>query len=187
MRKWTICLTGILLVACMPWPTPASAQHAVTGVDGCAILASVVYTEVTQARLGYSSAAGADLLYAGRDEIALCNQSARSVSRAFSAALRSTNIHVTWGFHTGYSGDYCLSHFLSQCYPRGNPAMPALSKSEQSFVMRSWQAVHDSVQPRMAHYPGSDVVRFEAGELGRSIRRSVLAAGTENQIPLYTR
>lgn len=187
MRIRTICLTGILLVTCMAGTAPAGAQHAVIGVDGCAILASVVYTEVTQARLGYSSASGAELLYAGRDEITLCNQSARSVTRAFSAALQSTNIHVTWGFHSGYSGDYCLSHFLSQCYPRSNPAMPALSKSEQSFVMRSWRAVHDSVQHRMAHYPGSDVVRFQAGELGRSIRRSVLAAGIERQLSLYTR
>ena len=187
MWKRTICLTGILLVTCMPWSAPAGAQHAAIGVDGCAILASVIYTELTQARLGYTSPSGADLPYAGRDEITLCNQSARSVTGAFSAALRSTNIHVTWGFHTGYSGDFCLSHFLSQCYPRGNPAMPALSKSEQSFLMRSWHAVHDSVQRRMAHYPGSDVARFKAGELGRSIRRSVLAAGTEDQFPLYTR
>jgi len=187
MRIRTICLSVILLVTCMPWSTPASAQHAVIGVDGCAILASVVYTEVTQARLGDLSGSGADLLYAGRDEITLCNQSARSVTRAFSAALRSMNIHVTWGFHTGYSGDYCLSHFLSQCYPRGNPAMPALSKSEQLFVVRSWRAVHDSVQPRMAHYPGSDVARFQAARLGRSIRRSVLAAGSADQLPLYAR
>lgn len=187
MRIRTICLTGILVLTCMPWSAPAGAQHAVIGVDGCAILASVVYTEVTQARFGYLSGSGADLLYPGRDEITLCNQSARSVTRAFSAALQSTNIHVTWGFHTGYSGDYCLSHFLSQCYPRGNPAMPALSKSEQSFVTRSWRAVHDAVEPRMAHYPGSDVARFRAGELGQSIRRSVLAAGTEDQLPLYTR
>ena len=187
MRKRTTCLVGILVGTCITWPAAASAQHALIGVDGCAILASVVYTEVAQARLGYSPGSGANLLYTERDEIALCNQSARSVTHAFSAALRTTNIHVTWGFHTGYSGDYCLSHFLSRCYPRGNPAMPPLSKSERSFVMHSWQAVHDSVQSRMTQYAGSDVVRFQVGELRQSIRRSVIAAGTENQLPLYTR
>ena len=171
----TIAFTGILLLAGMVSPAAVRAQQAVVGVDGCAILASVVYTEVTQARLGFSSASGRDLLYTGRDEITLCNQAARSVTRAFTSALRAANIYVTWGFHTGYGGDYCLSHFLSQCYPRGNPAMPPLSKSEWSFVTRSWQAVHDSVGYRMAHYPGSDVARFHADELGRSIRRSVLA------------
>jgi hypothetical protein len=187
MRIRSIFLAGIVVGTCITWSAAASAQHALIGVDGCAILATVVYAEVVQARLGYSPGSGANLLYTGRDELALCNQSARSVTRAFSAALRSTDIHVTWGFHTGYSGDYCLSHFLSRCYPRANPSMPPLSKSERSFVMHSWQAVHDSVQTHMAQYPGSDVVRFQARELGRSIRRSVLAAGTENQLPLYTR
>ena len=185
MQTRTISFTGILLIAGIMWSAPVIAQRAVIGVDGCAVLAAVVYTEVTKARLGHSSGSAADLPYAGRDEITLCNQSARSVTRAFSAALRGMNIHVTWGFHTGYSGDYCLSHFLSQCYPRGNPAMPNLSKSERSFVMRSWQAVHDAVQHRMAHYPGSDVARFEAGDLGRSIRRSVRALDNEYQLPLH--
>ena len=181
MQIRTISFAGILLFTGTMCSATAAAQQALIGVDGCAILASVVYTEVTQARLGYSSAPRADLFYAGRDEVTLCNQSTRSVTRAFSSALRGMNIYVTWGFHTGYSGDYCLSHFLSQCYPRGNPAMPDLSKSEQSFVMQSWRAVHDSVQPRMAHYPGSDVVRFEAADLGRSIRRSVVAVGNDSQ------
>ena len=181
MRTRMISFTGMLVLAGMMGSAPATAQQALVGVDGCAILASVVYTEVTQARLGYSSGSSADLLYAGHNEITLCNQSTRSVTRAFSAALRGMNVHVTWGFHTGYSGDYCLSHFLSQCYPRGNPAMPDLRKSEQSFVMHSWRAVHDAVQSRMAHYPGSDVARFEASDLGRSIRRSVLAHGNENR------
>ena len=183
----TIAFTGILLLAGMlSWAT-ARAQQALVGIDGCAILASVVYTEVTQARLGYSFGPGRDLLYAGRDEITLCNEAARSVTGAFAAALRTANIHVTWGFHTGYGGDYCLSHFLSQCYPRGNPAMPPLSSDEWTFVTRSWQAVHDSVRYRMAHYPGSDIARFQADELGRSIRRSVLAYPGEHESQHYAR
>lgn len=183
----TIAFAGILLLAGMVSPATARAQQALAGVDGCAILASVVYREVTQAGLGFSSGPGRDLLYSGRDEITLCNQAARSVTRAFTAALRTANIHVTWGFHTGYGGDYCLSHFLSQCYPRGNPAIPPLSKSEWSFVTRSWQAVHDAVGYRMAHYPGSDVARFQADELGRSIRRSVLAYPGEIESQHYAR
>ena len=187
MQTRTISLTCFLLVAGIPWPAPASAQQALIGVDGCAVLASLVYTEVTQARLGYSSAPGADLLNVGRDEITLCNAATRSVTRAFSGALRSLNIHVSWGFHTGYSGDYCLSHFLSQCYPRSNPSMPPLSDSERSFVMQTWQAVHDSVEPRMVHYPGSDVASFRAADLGFSIRHSVLAGGNDGQSQHYIR
>jgi hypothetical protein len=65
--------------------------------------------------------------------------------------------------------------------------MPPLSKAERSFVMRSWQAVHASVQSRMAPYPGSDVTRFQAGDLGRSIRRLVFAGGNENLLQPYSR
>jgi hypothetical protein len=181
MALRTIPVVFIVLLASIVSSAPARAQRALVGVDGCAILASVVYTEVTEARLGYSTGLNANPLYAGRGEITLCNQATRSVTSAFASALRHTNIHVTWGFHTGYGGDYCLSHYLSQCYPRGNRAMPALSKSDRSFVMRSWQAVQDSVEYRMARYPGSDVARFQADELRRSIRRSVLAGSIENQ------
>lgn len=187
MTTRTVAFVGILQVACLCWSAPARAQDPVIGVDGCAILASVVYTEVTEARLGYSPGAGGNPLYAGRYEMTLCNQTTRSVTRAFAAALRQTNLYVTWGFHTGYSGDYCLSHFLSQCYPSGDPAMPAWSKSEESFVMRAWQAVQDSVRYRMLRRPGSDVARFNGSELGGSIRQLMLAHRGENQPRPHTR
>jgi hypothetical protein len=187
MTTRTIVFVGILQVACLCWSAPARAQDPVIGVDGCAILASVVYTEVTESRLGFSAGSGGNALYAGRNEITLCNQTTRSVTRAFAAALRQSNLYVTWGFHTGFSGDYCLSHFLSQCYPRRDAAMPAWSKTEQSFVMRSWQAVQSSVQSRMLRLPGSDVARFNGSELGGSIRRSMLAHRGEIQPPPHTR
>lgn len=187
MTTRTIVIICILQVACLCWAAPARAQVPLIGVDGCAILASVVYTEVSEARLGSSSWAGRNPIYAGRNEITLCNQTTRSVTRAFAAALRQSNLYVTWGFHAGYSGDYCLSHFLSQCYPRRDPAMPAWSKNEQSFVTRSWQAVQDSVRYRMLRRPGSDVARFNGSELGGSIRRSMLVHSVENQLQLHTR
>ena len=177
----TFALMSLLLVAGIAYPGAARADNAVTGVDGCAILASVVFTEVTEARLGFSSSYESDLLYAGRNETTLCNDTTRSVTGAYKAALRQSNIYVTWGFHTGYSGDYCLSHFLSQCYPTGDPAMPPLSSDERSFVVRTWQAVRDSVHYRMASYPGSDVARFEDHDLRRSIRRSMQIDAIDNQ------
>lgn len=181
MLTRTIVVAGFLLTASLGWPVAARAQSALIGIDGCAILASVVYTEVTEARLGYSSGPGGNPLYAGRNEITLCNQAARSATRAFTAALRHSNLYVSWGFHTGYSGDYCLSHFLSQCYPGGNPAMPPFGKEDRAFVMRSWQAVQGAVQNNMAPNPGSDVARFNSLELGRSIRQSMHSSGSGNQ------
>ena len=187
MSTRTIIVACFLLIASLGWPGAARAQSALIGIDGCAILASVVYTEVTEARLGYSSGPVGNPLYAGRNEITLCNQAARSVTRAFTAALRRSNLYVTWGFHTGYSGDYCLSHFLSQCYPQSNPAMPPFGTEDRSFVMRSWQAVQGVVQNNMAPNPGSDVARFNGVELGRNIRRSIHAIGIENQSQLMAR
>lgn len=174
-----------VLSAGLAWPYTARAQNLVIGVDGCAILASVVFTEVTEARPGYSSGSQRNLLYAGRHEVTLCNQVARSVTGAFAGALRQVNLYVTWGFHTGYSGDYCLSHFLSQCYPTGDPAMPPLDTKERSFVMRSWQAVQDAVLYRMASYPGNDIARFEVDELAHSIRQSIVAGTIEDQSQLF--
>lgn len=173
MTKRTFAVIGFLLATELAWSGVARGQNLVIGVDGCAILASVVYTEVTEARLGFSATHGSDPLYSAGNEITLCNQATRGVTGAYKAALRRSNIYVTWGFHTGYSGDYCLSHFLSQCYPTSDPAMPPLSRDERSFVMRSWRAVRDSVQYRMAQDPGSDVVRFRDDGLRQSIRRLI--------------
>ena len=187
MLTRTILVVCILLTASLGWPAAARAQSALVGIDGCAILASVVYTEVTEARLGVSSGPGGNPLYAGRNEITLCNQTTRSVTRAFTAALRQANLYVTWGFHTGYSGDYCLSHFLSECYPAGDPAMPPFRREDRSFVMRSWWAVQGAVQINMTPGPGSDAARFNGLELGRDIRRSMYGAEVKNHSQLSAR
>jgi hypothetical protein len=187
MANRTFSLTCFLLVATLSQSATVRAQQPLIGVDGCAILASVVYTEVTEARLGYSTGLTGNPFSSGRGEITLCNQTARSVTKAFASALRRANVYVTWGFHTGYSGDYCLSHFLSQCYPTGDPAMPPLSKEDRSFVMWSWRAIHGSISPRMSLYPGSDISRFQANELARSIRRSIAAGRIDDQLQFDSR
>lgn len=176
MEARTHPLKWILAVLIVALPTSARAQQPLTGVDGCAILASVVYTEVTEARLGYYSGPSGDPFFSGQYETTLCDETAHSVTRAFTAALRQANIDVTWGFHVGYSGDYCPGHVLSQCFPTGDPAMPPLSERDRSFVMRSWEAVYDSVSGQMSLYPGSNVSRFQGSELGRSIRRLITAS-----------
>lgn len=149
------------------------AQQPLIDVYGCAILASVVRMEVIKARFGRSTEAYGKLNYSARDDRALCNQTARSATGAYTSALRQASIYVTWGLHAGYSGDYCLSHLLSQCYPRGDPAMPPLNKHDRTFIMRTWAAVYDSIASQMSLYPGSDVSRFRASELGLRIRRAI--------------
>ena len=166
-------LVYVLPVAIAALSFQVWAQQPLIDVHGCAILASVVRMEVIRASFGRSTEAYGKLYYPARDDIALCNQTARSATGAYTSALRQANIYVTWGLHTGHSGDYCLSYLLSQCYPRGDPAMPPLNEHDRTFVMRTWAAVYDSIASQMSHYPGSDVSRFRASELGRRIRRAI--------------
>jgi hypothetical protein len=166
-------LMYVLPVAITALSFQVRAQQPLIDFHGCAILASVVRMEVIKARFGGSTEAYGKPNYSARDDIALCNQTARSATSAYTSALRRAGIHVTWGLHAGYSSDYCLSHLLAQCYPRGDPAMPALNKSDRTFVMRTWAAVYDSIASQMSLYPGSDVSRFRASELARRIRRAI--------------
>lgn len=147
----------------------ARAQQPVVGVDGCAILAILVYTEVTEAGFRGARAPG-DSVYPGPGEITICNQTTRSVTAAFSSSLRNMNIYVSWGYHPGDSGDYCLSHFLSQCYPDRNPNMPPLSATQRNFVAASWSAIYGSVSRAMATAPGADISRFDRAGLSYGIR-----------------
>ena len=165
--------TCFLLAACAGLSSAAGAAQPSIGVDGCETLASIVYREVTEASLGHCPGTYGQCFYAGGDETVLCNRTTYSATAAFSAALRQANIFVTWGFHSGYRGDYCLSQSLWLCQPTSDPAMPPLSEEDLSFVLRSWEAVYDSIAARMSLHPGSDVSRFQGDELVKSIRRSI--------------
>ncbi len=81
MALRTFTVTYILLAAAISWSAPVHAQQPLIGIDGCAILASVVYTEVIEARQGYSTGLNSDLLSSGRGEITLCNHSAQRDTR----------------------------------------------------------------------------------------------------------
>lgn len=158
-----------LLTATSLTTSNTQAQPPLAGVDGCAILAMLVYTEVTETGRHGVRVPG-DPAYPGPDEITICNQTSRSVTGAFTASLRQMNIYVSWGHRTGFSGDHCLSHYLSQCYPDRNPYMPALSASDRIFIATSWSAISGAVNGAMAASPGSDVSRFDPARLRRSMQ-----------------
>ena len=173
MAATTHSLLYILLAATLGSPVQAQTRQPPVGIDGCAILASVVYAAVIEARPGYPAGPGGEPFYSARNEAAVCSQTAHSVTSAFTSALRKINIHVTWGLHAGSGSDHCPGHFLSRCYPMGDPTMPPLSRRDESFVAWSWQAIYDSIATRMSPYHLSDVSRFRGDELARSIRRTV--------------
>jgi len=162
-------ITVALVIGVMPM-SAVRARDPVIGADGCAILAMLVYAEMTEGR---SYGSGGLPTYPGPDEITICDQTTRSVTGAFTSSLRQMNIYVSWGYYPGVSGDYCLSHYLSQCYPDCNSNMPRPGTMDTAFVLHSWRAVHDAIRRTMPAVSGSDVARFSQSGLRRDIRQSL--------------
>ena len=133
----------------------ARAQQRVVNVDGCAILAMLVYAVVSEAGSRRSPSSG-DPVYLGPGEVTICSQTTRAVTAAFTSALRAMNAYVSWGLHRGNSSEYCQSHFFSQCYPDRNLYMPPPSPAERQFVADSWSAISGAVRSTMATAPGAD-------------------------------
>jgi len=178
-RKYmSLCL---LLPACMASVQGAGAEQSHTGGDGCAVLASIVYSALLDSAMQGGGGPGATTLRASPGTVAVCDAATRSVTRAFAAALRQQNIYVSWGYRSGVSGDYCLSHFLSQCYPGGDPRLPPISPGDAAYVAGRWLAVSESVQQATRVDAASDTVRFERLQLSRSIRRAI--AATDFRVP----
>lgn len=160
---------GIVLSAGMP----AHAQNPVIGVDGCAILATLIYTEISRAGDTRPRGPGGMFEHPGRNEVTICNRTARTVTRAFSKSLQNRNIYISWGPDDNVSGDYCLSHYLSQCYPDNHPYMPPMSDGDYAFVMKHWRAIMVALAPTMRGDWSGSVSRFEQTDVRLGIRRSL--------------
>ena len=154
-------------------PARANAQDAVLGVDGCAILANVVYTEIALQDSHRWRAAGHTLFFPGPDQLTICNNAARSISYAFTKSLRRMNVYISWGAASRGSGDYCESHYLAQCYPQGDPFMPAMGDAELASVMRKWTAVRQAIAPTLVGNLAGDTARFRSTEVRAEFRRSL--------------
>jgi len=128
-----------------------------------------VYAEITEAGLHGARAPG-NRVYPGSEETTICSQTTRTVTAAFTSSLRQMEIHVSWGHYSGYNGDYCLSDYLSQCYPDINPYGPPLSTANRKFVATSWSAIFTAVSRTMVAAPATDVSRFERISLSDGIR-----------------
>lgn len=99
-----------------------------------------------------------------------CLDTTAAATAAFSAAMHEAGIPVTWGLQTSRSGDYCLSHYLEQCYPRQEHG-GAATASQLSFVHDAWRAVRNSVSAVMPYGAASDIAVFEMRALAGSMER----------------
>lgn len=146
------------------------AQPIPVAVDGCAKLARVVYAEVSAAAIYGPGNAGPWVIDQGLGDIAVCAHVAKTVSQAFTAAMLSAGMEVSW-YRDDFGGppdrgDFCLSGFLSQCYPNQSP--PLLNSSygaNDALVRNSWAVVSQAVMREMYNPFSSDEVRFRDNDL----------------------
>lgn len=141
----------------------ARAQQIAVSVDGCAKLARAVYEEVSGAAIYGSHRGGPWVINPRHEHVSICETTTRTVSRAFTMAMASAGIEVRWSVPESdpSPGDYCLSAFLSQCYPRRYP----LGQTDAMFVQSSWAVISQSVMRAMANPFSSNEVRFRPNEM----------------------
>lgn len=141
-------------------------------VDGCAVLGELVVTELALSRWFGKGSSGLLLEDAAATDIIICNQTARAVTGAFTAALAGMNIDVSWGYYPPHTGDTCLSGDLSQCYPDRYP-LSAGTAGSRSFVVDGWRAVQSAVIASMPLGTASDTSRFSARGFSTTLSRSL--------------
>ncbi|HSD68324.1 MAG TPA: hypothetical protein VLB07_02170 [Woeseiaceae bacterium] len=135
--------------------------------DGCDRLRDVV---VKQLRDYTQLAGGRTLLLADKGEPQIseppkyCMDTAAVTTAAFGAAMHAAGMPVSWGAQSSRSGDYCLSHHLEECYPRGEFGGPATA-NQLSFLHDAWRAVSKSVAAVMPYGVASDMAVFESNSL----------------------
>lgn len=157
---------ALLIALLVGFPSgKARAQMKPFAVDGCAKLARVIYTEVSASALHGPGNSGPWLIDIGHGDISVCTHAAKTVSQAFTSAMMSAGISVNWPRNDDHRGDYCLSGFLSQCYPDRYPLSGRSFGTDAGYVQRSWAAVAQAVMREMYNPISSDEVTFRDNDL----------------------
>ena len=134
------------------------------GVDGCAVLAELVYTEITAAAWYGPGDFSAWPRSPGATDITICNQTARTVSKAFTSAMTSIGKEVRWGLPSINPGDVCQSGFLEQCYPDRYPF---------DAPNNTWGTLSKIVQQAMPFGSASDQAIFSSEAMRRALRSAL--------------
>ena len=151
----------------------AQTMRPINGADGCAILAGAVHQQLTaSARPAYDKR----VPHAGGTDVVICNQTARTVSAAFTKAMATMNVYVSWRDPRDVRGDFCLSANLSQCYPHRSPYIPIADIPELAFVYASWSAVQATTLKHAEAGGFNDTTRFSPAVLKSQLRRSIKKA-----------
>jgi hypothetical protein len=158
----------VIAVAVLLFAATVHAQLTPVAVDGCAKLARVIHSEVAAAATYGPGKSGPWLIDPGKGDISICTHTARTVSRAFTAAMKSAGVAVKWHVNDAWANplpsDYCLNAFLAQCFPARGP-VDVVDRSDRDFVQRSWALVAKAVMREMYNPVSSDEVRFRDNDL----------------------
>ena len=181
MAQRTFATLVVSLLAVLPVGT-ANAQVIPIAVDGCTQLARIVYAEVSSAAVYGPARSGPWIIDQMPGDISICRRTAKTVSQAFTSAMMSAGLDVNWSsdWDDGVPdrGDYCLSGFLSQCYPERFPLSSIASAADTTLVHKSWAVVSQTVLHEMYNPISSDEVRFRESDLrlrlGLSLRSIVV-------------
>ena len=138
-------------------------------VDGCAMLARAIFSEVSSSVIYGPGNAGPWLIDQERGDIEMCEHAAKTVSQAFTSAMLSAGIDVNWrrDRNDGFPGrgHYCLNAFLSQCIPERFRPSGMASSRDDSVVQKTWAIVAQAVMREMYNPISSDEVSFRSNDL----------------------
>ena len=154
-------MLAILLLMVVAERTPGAVVVDFGPADGCARLADVIFHAVIGDALS-----GHRAMASNEHGEETCDDTAATVSRAFTSAMARLDVSLVWGRQ---SETFCTSRDVTQCAPiQFQDGATVFSLNRQS-VARSWRAVQVSVVARVLHGAGVDQSRFSVSGLQRSL------------------
>ncbi len=145
---------------------------------GCSILAgsvgTAVHIAITQGELnlGMQIFAGGIAAGAGVVTYEACDHAVETTTEAFDAAMYNLGYNIRWGtFINAGSGDVCLSHHLSQCYPfQELNDQNQWSAAETAFIMDAWDATRSAVDSLTPFGLGGDSITFNMTDMSSAFQ-----------------
>lgn len=171
MRKG-ISLLAAVAVILMGMIEESRAQQRFTEVDGCAVLADVVYGELFASALFASSRLPPE---PGQGDALTCDHTAAAVSSGFARAMAAMNVYVTWTTPDWQSEAICASGDLALCFPLSKP-MTWHGAPDPLSVTEMWQIVSGIVTRAMPTGTSSDTSGFREYELRIHLSDALLRA-----------
>jgi len=165
-RNWVLAMA--LLVAALPDDGRAepNGMHA----PDCGRLADLVYAEVTLHYLGLATGAAGREPVEPSPQIVMCDQTAITVSAAFSEALAAVGGSADWGWPPAGGGDVCLSGFIDQCYPDRGARVPGVGGDA---IRATWLAVRQTVRLAMPWGSAADRTVFSPEAMRQALRSAM--------------